>query len=311
MLFNSTLLTAFQRCRRRYLLERDWRVSRWHPKELFQQIWRVAVFNVSNGADVAKEVDEACTQYLEECAKRGIETSGDQYIVARDFCAILSNSLEAISRLVLLRLNVGRLVATGPHEWQTKCFEDESGLLHHWIAVERWDEDAKWRTLHGWEVFGECAANRVGMSLHIIEIGRLVKGHQHSDWTRIYTHPAINNHSRFRHTDGSRLEGNWKPKWFQDSDSNTSHDWIDLMQRDRLETVLHLDIKEPSTADCVEFIRDLRQVHLDIERLPEDWRMITRERPQCDLPPCPWQDACYAPQGLVQVEKLGLYERRG
>ena len=221
MLLNHQLLTTFQRCKRRYALERDWKVDRWRPRQLFEKLWREAVYRMSNGEAPNQAAQEACTLFLEQAARPGLDILTDPYTIARDYCSIFCTSLEAISRAGLLSYELGPEVPIGDHAWQTSAFVDESGLLHAWFAVERWDRDTMAQKLHSWEVFGDCAANQVGMTLHVIEIGRMAGGHQHTPWARIYAHPAIHGHHRFQQTDGTKLEGAWKPKWYQDATRTT------------------------------------------------------------------------------------------
>ena len=322
MLLSAELLTTFQRCKRRYALEREWKVNRWRPRDLYQALLREAVFAISNGADATATANEACTRFLETAAKPGLDILTDPYTIARDWCAILQTSLEAISRLVLLTLERGPLVLIGDHKWQTTAFRDESGVLHSWFAVERWDEDTQYQKLHSWEVFGDCAANNVGMQLHVVEVGRATKGHQHTPWARIFAHPVLPGHHRFQKLEGGKLEGSWKPKWYQDSDKNTASEWVDLMERDQLELVRHVAVREPAGGHVERFQRDAVRLAGRMERMAEmcspvtgrlvaDWEDEIMERPQCDIPPCPWQDVCYSPSGVTNIEVFGLYSRRG
>lgn len=309
MLLDAEQLTTYQRCKRRYALEREYQVNRWRPKALYEKLLRDAIFRISNGWSAKDAANEAATQFLEFAARPGLDTLHDPYTLARDFCSILSTSIEAISRLVLLTVKPGPTIKIGDHQWKTSAFIDELGVLHQWYAVERWDEDTKWQKLHSWEVFGDCAANASGMSLHIIEIGRSSKGHQHTPWARTFGHPAILGRHQFQHRDGSKLEGNWKPKWFQDSAKNEAKDWVDLMEGDGVSLVHHLDIREPDPAHVKIFRQDMDvEGHWLGQETP--WEITTMHRPACDLPPCPWQPVCYAPPGLVNIEGLGLYSRR-
>lgn len=303
-------VTSIQRCKRRYALENEWKVRRWHVKDLFHKVWREAIIGISNGADAAQAADEACTKFLEACADPGIDTLADPYILARDFCAILSTSLEAVSRMVLLSMKLPDKCAVGEHIWQPMAMADESGNLHLWIAVERWDIDTKFRVLHSWEVFGDCCAARSGMSLHVIEIGRQSKGHQHTPWARVFAHPSLHNIHKFQKQDGGRLEQSWKTKWYQDSDRNNAKDWVDMMLTDNVAMFHHLEVKEPSEETFRQFRIDMAyESGKMMEALRNTYLNYPMERPQCDLPPCPFQEVCYAP-GLVNIEAIGLYERR-
>lgn len=315
MLLNHQLLTTFQRCKRRYALERDWKVDRWRPRQLFEKLWREAIFVMSNGAKAEEAAQNACTLFLEQAARPGLDILTDPYTIARDYCSIFCTSLEAVSRAGLLSYEPPLPVTIGDHAWQTSAFRDESGLLHAWFAVERWDRGTMAQKLHSWEVFGDCAANQVGMTLHVIEIGRMAGGHQHTPWARIYAHPAIHGHHRFQQVDGTKLEGSWKPKWYQDSDKNNASDWVDMMEADNVVGVRTVEVKELSKEHVEQFCREVKAlayqmtIH-DVGTGEHGWQDMPMSRPSCDIPPCPWQDLCYCPSGVTNIKLIGLYSRR-
>jgi len=305
MILTSHSLSSFQRCPRRYALEREFHVERWRPKVLLETLLRQGIFHLSNGGDVETLTEELCTRFLESAARPGLDIGGDPYCLARDMCAIISTVLEAVSRMVLLAVRPGQLVAGNP-DWQVTAWRDESGLLHRWICAERWDEDTKYQQLHSWSVFGDCAAAQLGMTLHVIEIGRYSRGHQLSPWCRAYRHPAILGKYRFRKVDGTPLESSWIPVWFQDSDKNEASTWVDLMQADKLELIHHLNIREPLQEHVEQFRREIAVEARRIEALGT-WRDEPMRRTSCDLPMCPWQPVCYGPP--VDVESIGGFNR--
>ena len=300
----AAALTKLQRCPRRYKLETEYRVLRERPKTVFDRLLRAAIFNISNGADPEREAEEASTALLEQAARPGLDISTDPYTLCRDLCAIFHNVCEAVSRLTLLTLGTPPTI----EGWTVSHPVDESGLLHRWITCEKWDIDAQYREYHGWPVFGDCAALATGMWLHVIEIGRQSKGHQHTAWCRAYKHPAIYNHYRFRSVDGTPLQGDWKPVWFQDSKYNNSKDWVDLMEADKLDLIHHVLVKEPGPEHIAMFHRELSTESARAAALGP-WQEIPMHRPACDLPPCPWQDVCYG--NTRDVEAAGGYVRLG
>lgn len=309
MNLSAPILTSIQRCKRLYALERDYRIMKWRPRALLDHILREAVFKLSNGQDVIITSKEACADLLTEAANPGMETAHDPFTLARDYCAIIENVLEALSRLSLLVLSKPGYVPLGDteHAWKLSAFTDESGLLHRWVFVEKWDEDTQYKEYHSWNCFGDCAAAQVGMCLHVVEIGRQSKSHQNSYWTRAYKHPAIHNHYRFRKVDGTPLDSSWIPVWYQDSDSNTPKGWVDLMEEDRLDLIHHIHIKEPTA-------ENIKQFHADIEYevnalTGKMWRDYPISRPTCDLPLCRWQGICYSQTKLVNVDSIGGYQK--
>lgn len=259
---------------------------------------RPAILALSNGEDVKAVTDEATTRYLEAAARPGIDCLSDPFTLARDHCAVLSTVLEALSRLVLLSVKPGPLVG----DWQVSAFVDETGLLHRWALVDKWDDDAKYRELHSWACYGDCAALGVGMDLHVIEIGQQRRGHQHTPWARAYKHPAIINRYKFQKVEGGALQGNWQPVWFQDSDKNDAKTWVSLMEADNVQLIHHLSIKEPRAEHVEQFCREIAAEAAAMARV-QDWRAETMRRVSCDLPyVCPWQDACY---GSGDLEAMG------
>lgn len=300
MILSAESLSRFQSCPRRYALEREYRVPKWRPKALLDTILRQAILALSNGGDVSTITDEATASYLEAAARPGIDSLSDPYTLARDHCAILSTVLEALSRVALLAIAPPEMIG----EWQLSAFVDESGLLHRWVTVDKWDDDAKFREWHSWATYGDCCAAEVGMALHVIEIGQQRRGHQQTPWARAYKHPAIQNRYRFQKVEGGALQGDWKPVWFQDSDKNTAKAWVSLMEQDNVNLIHHLNIREPKPEDVEQFHREIASEAASMARVAE-WRAETMRRVSCDLPyPCPWQPACYG--AAADLESLGF-----
>lgn len=297
-MLSPSKLTTLQRCPRQYALEREYRLLRHRPKDLLQTLLRQAIFAISNGMLAAAAAAEASTRYLEAAARPGLDVTGDPFTIARDHCAIIQTVCEAISRLVLLSV-----VRTPPTTaWEPAAWSDESGTLHRWVVVEKWDDDARYRELHSWHVFGDCCATAHGMEIHAIEIGHYRKGHQHSPWCRAHKHPSIPNRSRFRKVDGTPLGPDWQPVWYQNSDKNDPKIWVDLMEADRLELVHHLSVREP-------LVEHVEQFHaVDVKTVePGPWRSIGLSRPACDFPiVCPWQPVCYGRIGVEPEEAGGI-----
>ncbi len=310
MILSAPLLTTLQRCERRLRLESSHRVLRVRPKELFEELLREAVFAISYGADPHEVAENACTTFLETAASPGLDILSDPYTLAMDYAAIFRTALEAISREVQLVLQRTGVITIGEHGYDVKAFRDESGILHRWTSVDRWDAEAQYRELHSWHVFGDCVATGQGMWLHVVEIGRQSRGHQSTPWCRCFKHPAIAKHYRFRHMDGSALEGAWKPVWYQDSRENDPKTWVDLMERDNVKPLHHLQIRDPHPEHVKQFRKDLPKLEQRIVSIPANWAEVPMERTSCDLPQCPWQPVCYGAPGLIDIESVGGFVKR-
>lgn len=305
MILSAPLLTTLQRCERRFRFESTHKVQRIRPKELFDRLLREAVFAISSGAKTHEVAESACTVFLETAARPGLDILSNPYTLSQDYCAMLRTVIEHISREALLKLGRAGVVTVGEHAWAIQSFRDESGLLHRWTSVEKWDADAQYRELHSWHVYGDCAASGQGMWLHVVEIGRHSKGHQLSPWCRCFKHPAIARHFRFRHLDGTPLEGAWKPVFYQDSDHQDAKVWVDLMQRDCVTALHHLQIRDPHPEHVQQFRNDLPKIVSQLQSVDQDWTAVPMRRTSCDIPPCPFQPVCYAPPGPVNIEGIG------
>jgi len=289
----STSLARFQACPRRFALEQQYRYLRRRPKQVLDEVLVDAIYNISNGGDPDAEADEATSKLVELAARPGFDFLGDPYTLAQDLCAIIRNVCEMLSRTVMLSLRKRGTIQVGDTPWTFTSFVDDSGTLQRWMTVDKWTEDAKYRAIHSWQVFGDCAAAEQGMQLHVIEIGQHRKGHQHTDWCRAYRHPMIPTKFRFRKLDGTKLETTWKPVWFQSSPKNNAKTWVDLMQADNLNPIVHLDIAPPDRKTIDNFKRDIQMEYRKMQEI-SDWRTIPMHRSACDVPfICPWQNVCY------------------
>ena len=295
MILTGARLSSFQRCPRIPLLADLNTPRRWRPRELAEIHFRKAVLALAQGAPISKITGDAQASFLECCANPGLETEAKPYALAKDWCAILGNVLEAVSRGTLPKLKPGpSIILSTSLTWECKSFQDEQGLLHRYVMVDKHDSDSLTRLLHSWETDGDRCATQVPMMLHIVETGRLSGNHQSSPWCRIYKHPHVINRFAFQQQDGTPLEGGWKPAWFQDGDKNNPKTWVDLMERDRVKLIHHISVKQPTTEQCAEFSR---QIHLEAERMKSaeatSWRDLPMFRPACDIPACCYRSRCF------------------
>jgi hypothetical protein len=297
MTLGPTPLTAFQHCPRRWKLEQTEPRGRWQPKALLDHVLRRAIFELSNGGDKEATTTEATTRFMEFAADPGLDMVGKPYDLACDLRACLRNLLEALARLVLLVVKPGPTVCLSPDDggllWRCGSFQDEAGQLHSWRTVSHLDSDRLARELHAWHVFGDVAAADVPMTLHIIEIGSLRHGRQHSPWCKAYRHPAITGRFAFQKRDGSPLGAGWQGVWFQDLETDPKT-WNDMMARDGISLIHHIDVRQIPNEARAQFIRD---VGIEAGRMAaiKDWRDEPIRRTSCDTPfACPWQNRCFS-----------------
>jgi hypothetical protein len=295
VILTASELTAFQRCPRRWFLDRLGAPRRWRAKALFERELRRAVVELSNGGDKTAITKEAGAAFLEACSRPGLDTLHDPYTLGRDYASMLATSIEAISRLTLLAIRPGPAIQLSDClTWQCAAFRDESGALHRWVALERLDGDALTAEMHSWAVFGDCAAAGAPMTLHVVEIGRQSKGHQHCAWARAFKHPAIAGRFAFQARDGGALKGDWKPSWYQDSGKHDPVTWVDLMERDQVRALRHVDVRDPAPEHCRNFVKQAEREARRMSKLPESFGDIPMFRPACDKPfACVYQTQCF------------------
>ena len=142
------------------------------------------------------------------------------------------------------------IIPEGDLGWQCACFQDDTGTLHRWATIDKIEDSIPMAELHSWYVSGDMLAARVPMQLHLIEIGSQRHGHQHSPWCKAFKHPAVAGRFAFQKQDGRPLQGDWKPVWYQDSTANNAKDWVDMMQRDNVRLIRHLQLKQASEKLC-------------------------------------------------------------
>jgi hypothetical protein len=317
-------LRSYQTCRRRFLLERHWKVARWRPSSLFRSCLREGVFRLSNGADPATVRSNARTRFLSQAANPGLDVmTGDPWTVAQDWAGMLGTTLTAISRLTLLTLTKPspRPLSTEA-SWLPLAWLDDSGTLHRWITCDAWDEEVLAREAHSWHVVGDMAMLDAPLMLHAIEIGQQRQGRRHSPWARCYRHPVIAGMHRFQRPDGKggwrKLSGEkWTPVWYADQAKPDPEQWCDLMDADHVtpSRLHHVPIAQPSQAQADRIRTEMLQVAsaigtgLSASVDPMDEPMT---RPACDpvTGPCPWQVACLPCDPLVQIGDVGLYAAR-
>jgi hypothetical protein len=265
---NANDLTTFQRCRRRYLIERGWRVLRWRPRALFAYSIRRAVLQLSQGSDPADAIALARAKFMEQAADPGLDVprGRDTYVLASDFCAMIGTVLLAVSRTGLPRLHQARPVALSPElTWEFSSLCDDAGALHRWVIADSWDADAISRELHSWHTIGDMAAGDAPLTLHVIVAGQSREGRLQSPWCRAYAHPAIAGRIRFQShlADGrhGRLSGDqWRPTWLSDLPLSPV-EWLQKMDADRVTEGLLIEgsVKQPGAMQQARILSDILQ----------------------------------------------------
>ena len=327
--FTASDLTIFQQCRRKFLLDRHWRVVRYRPGSLFRSCLREGVLALSNGADPATVRTNARTRFLSQAANPGLDLmTGEPWVVAQDWAAMLGTVLTALSRLVLLTLTRPssiELSTSGDVAWLPLSWQDDSGTLHRWITCDAWDEEVLAREAHSWHVIGDMVMLDQPLQLHAIEIGQQRQGRRHSPWTRCYRHPMAAGGCRFQ----VKQKGGWtKPRgehwthmWYSDQTKPDPEAWCDLMDSDHVTQSLlhHIAIAQPSKAQAGRIREEILQVAEEMRRgleaaaTPQAPMLVAMARAACDPVggPCVFQMACFAEDYSQEgIASSGLYQIR-
>jgi hypothetical protein len=307
MILDATSLSHYQMCARRSALELRWRIPRLRPKLLFERYLRQGISALSTVKpppldDLIRDVK---AQFLGQCANPGLDLApgSNPFIIAKDWAIALEMALRAASRLSLLTLNPVASVALSPSvSWKVSSLADDSTVLHRWLACDRWDQDELSRQAHGWWVFGDMAATRRSMMLHIVEIGQIRNGRRDSCWTRGFRHRfAPNLPLKFKKPTDAK-QGDYLSEYLADSRTRDAEKWIDTLIAEGLvqKHIHHVTLECPSDEVCADTVvqmlklaEEMRSLEVS-SRAGELWSSVPMSRSACDgMVPCQWQGVCY------------------
>lgn len=314
---DASILTTYQGCKRKFILNSQWRSRKWRPHTLFDACLRRAIVKISDGLDPVEAASDARAWFMQTAANPGIETLDNPFIVAKDWCAMLDTILRALGKLTLLTLkDVPQIRLNSWLWWRPLCHQDDSGQLHRWITVDSWSQDDLMRELHSWFVTGDICLTRSPMMLHVIEIGRMYKGRRASPWARAWRHPGIPSlRLRFKKKDGGDLK-TWKPVYLSDRESDKDADsWVEQLYSEQVAQHLmhHIAINLPPDSICADTQRQVLLEALairDLEGENPSYKSLPMSRAMCDgLTPCHFQPVCFNDK-LVEINTLNLYTAR-
>jgi hypothetical protein len=312
-------LTLYQSCRRRFLLDHDYRPVLWRPHSLFNACLRAGILELSKGADVAETAIDARARFMQTAANPGMDARGDTYTLAKDYCALLDTVLRAVAYERVPKLSeVPPARLNSSIAWRFLSHADESGTLHRWITVDSWGEDDLARELHGWYVFGDMAMAQQPMVLHVIVVGQVRAGRRASLWARAWQHPSIPTlRIRFRRSEGQSFNG-WKPYRIADHHDVDADAWVEQMYKEGAaqELMRTVNVKLPGPDVLSDTARQVMtearaMQELALERGSTTYLALPMSRGACDgLVPCPFQSVCYS-TNISNPKDLGLYQLRG
>ena len=316
-LIDAQRIGDYQECRRKFLLGEDWMMARWKPRSLFDSCLRKAIFRMSTQGDVKAAVDEAQFNFMQLAANPGLDTKYDPYRISKDYCSMLATVIHYLERVILLKLRrVPDVMMSSSVSWRVSSWADDSGQLHRWVIASDWDEKDLPRELHGWRTMGDLVVTRQPMMLHVLEVGRSIKGRPYSPWVRGFRHPTMPTLKvRFKRSQGQDFNG-WHPVWLSD----TRHDvkeWVELMLRDKIteDIVHHYTVNVPADEVCDSAVQQIISESMAMREMVRDrdairYDLFPMSRNACDsISPCPYQNVCYVDKP-VDIGELGLYKSR-
>jgi len=309
---DARALTDWQTCRRRYLLNTDYRPVRWRAKSLFDACLRRAIVQLSTGRDPAEAATEARAEFMQAASNPGLDIVGvSPYAVAKEWCVMFDTILRALGKTTILTMKEAPAARLNTQfEWRPLAFADDSGALHRWITVDAWTEDDLAREMHSWYVIGDMVALGVPMTLHVVIIGQERKGRRASPWARAYKNPAMPSlRYRFKRSESSEAA------WLVDMPGESPDEWVERMYKEGAAQALvqHAEVMLPDARVCTDTVGQMlregiamRDATTDRESIP--WSAWPMSRGACDLwVPCYFQACCYP---TTQPETLNLYQPR-
>lgn len=321
MIISAFDLDYYQSCRRKHVFNAEWNVRRPRPKSLFDRCLRQAIVELGGLADPYITATRAKAAFLEAAASPGMDIGPDAspYVIAKDYTAMLSTIIHAISRSPLLTTFplTPRRVAEGI-DWRFASRADDSGGLHRWVTVDSWTTDDLARELHAWRTIGDIAVADCPLTLHVIVIGRMREGRRASPWARGFINPEWPNFKmHFVTKTGKPLTGKWKPKYLADDKTWNADQWVDQMFAENVARRLLFDVpvKQPAAAVIADTKSQIIAEAAAMAVLAESgarWMDVPMSRAACDSPfaPCPYQWICYGGDERVDIGGIGLYDAR-
>jgi len=301
MLLDAPSMTIAQLCPRRFLLEQLYMQKRRHPRRVLNGLLKRMVLELGSGKDPEKVGDSLATEFLEAAARPGLDISGSVYEIAQDFAWYIRNLAELLSRGKIMTMRPVPLIRVGDGiSWRCTALEDQTGVLHHYHAVERIDADTLAREGHSW-VWADSAFRGVPLTMHLIETGPIRNGHLYSVLTRCWRHPSVEKYY-VKLKDGATPGGSYDLVWQQDK-PHMRKGWIDMVERDGALPMKTWSFRQPSAEQYKEAAEEVERIVRWLESLPA-WYRVPKYRPACDNPVCPWQSCCY-PQA-IDPEQMGF-----
>ncbi len=306
MILTSRLFDTFDRCPRRYALERT------HEPRSISGLG--LMYAGVEGGVVAPDPGEGAKDAVRAVTAVKDVDAGPLAAIS----AVRHVGLMAEVIALALRRKLGPMarldpVPMGKHQWHSGLFETRSAILHRFVLVSHIDDDVLRGFAHSWGTVGELAALGRDVTLTFIAIGAQRGGRRHGAWSKCFQHPVQKTMLRFGRRKGSNgFTDGWKDIWREQTDIAAAR-WLDQMQADDVLTDLIQSRTVPYRKDDARIAQaksDMFTILPAMESASVDSPM---RRSSCDDPikgACVWQALCWSPSE-VEVEDLGhLYRER-
>ena len=306
MILEPRIFDTFDRCPRRYALERT------HEPRSISGLG--LMYAGVEGGVVAPDPGEGAKDAVRAVTAVKDVDAGPLAAIS----AVRHVGLMAEVIALALRRKLGPMarldpVPMGKHQWHSGLFETRSAILHRFVLVSHIDDDVLRGFAHSWGTVGELAALGRDVTLTFIAIGAQRGGRRHGAWSKCLQHPVQKTTLRFGRRKGSNgFTSGWVEIWREQTDITAAR-WLDQMQADDVLTDLIQSRTVPYRKDDARIAQaksDMLTILPAMESASVDSPM---RRSSCDDPikgACPWQALCWSPSE-ASAEDLGhLFARR-
>ena len=306
MILEPRIFDTFDRCPRRYALERT------HEPRSISGLG--LMYRGVEGGVVAPDPGEGAKDAVRAVtAVKDVDAGPLAAISAVRHVGLMAEVIALALRRKMGPMSRLQDVEFGKHQWHSGLFETRSAILHRFVLVSHIDDDVLRGFAHSWGTVGELAALGRDVTLTFIAIGAQRGGRRHGAWSKCFQHPVQKTMLRFGRRKGSNgFTSGWVDVWREMTDIAADR-WLDQMQADDVIGDLIQSRTVPYRKDDARIAQaksDMLTILPAMESASVDSPM---RRSSCDDPikgACVWQALCWSPSE-VAVEDLGhLFARR-
>ena len=215
MILEPRIFDTFDRCPRRYALERT------HEPRSISGLG--LMYAGVEGGVVAPDPGEGAKDAVRAVTAVKDVDAGPLAAIS----AVRHVGLMAEVIALALRRKLGPMarlqdpVHMGKHQWHSGLFETRSAILHRFVLVSHIDDDVLRGFAHSWGTVGELAALGRDVTLTFIAIGAQRGGRRHGAWSKCFQHPVQKTMLRFGRRKGSNgFTSGWLERCWREHDGH-------------------------------------------------------------------------------------------